>query len=124
MIGLKFTSQFGLQRKPSRNTSRGGMLSGAAWFFIEKSAGRKPMANFRRHAAQGMKMMRHCNFICAGWSRFFFSLSNRLWNKSERFEKDGISGSDPEFDCATAANAGSRSTLRRADRSVDGASAG
>jgi class 3 adenylate cyclase len=38
---LEITSRFGLLRRPSRNISRAGILSGAAWFFIEKNAGRK-----------------------------------------------------------------------------------
>src|SRR5439155_2021226 len=39
-----------------------------------------------------------------------------------RFEKDGISGCNPEFDCATATNAGSGSSLGGADCALDGGS--
>src|SRR6266480_4887605 len=68
MIVLRSTSRFGLPQRPRRNTSRAGILSGAPWFFIAKSAGWKPTTNFKRRGAPKRKRIRRCNFICGGES--------------------------------------------------------
>src|SRR6266705_796074 len=93
MIGLKFTNRFGPLPRPSRNASPAGMLSGTAWCSIEKSAGRKLIANFRRRRPRRTKMILHCNFICADWSRFFFSWRRR---RSNNLLKDEIRRGEPE----------------------------
>src|SRR4029453_3666250 len=45
-----------------------------------------------------------------------------LEKSGARFEEDGISGRNPEFDCATTTNAGSGSSLCGTDCALDGAS--
>src|SRR5204863_9555875 len=77
-------SRDGWQQKTNRNTSRAGILFGAPWFFIAKNAGRKLTTNFKRRGAPRRKRIRHCNFICAGWSRLFSSSRERHSNQPER----------------------------------------
>src|SRR5215470_359202 len=84
MIESKSTSHYGLPQKPGRSMSRVEILSGAAWFFIEKNVGRKLILNSRRHAGPREKMTLPCNSICAGWSRSFCRERNRPWKKAER----------------------------------------
>ena len=118
---MRSTSHSRWPPTPLRRRLHGATRSGMALSSIAKNGGAKPTRSSRQPADLTRVRIARCNYTCGESNRSHCISRCRRKNSAAYFEESRVSRGDSGVDRGTAAHAGCRPAVGRADCPLDGA---